>query len=88
MESIAIETASPDLSFPWRLYILLRDAEKDFPQVISWMEHSQGKVFQIHDPKEMEKWVLEKYFTSNRYSSFRRQLIAYQFVPLGNRQCK
>jgi hypothetical protein len=87
MEQILIENASPDLSFPWRLYILLRDAEEHFPDVIGWLPNSQVGVFQIHDIKGIEP-VLQKYFTSHRYSSFRRQLIAYGFTSLGNRQCK
>jgi hypothetical protein len=86
MEHIAIENASPDLSFPWRLYILLRDAhDRNFDDVISWVGETK---FQIHDPKRMESIVLLRYFTSNRYSSFRRQLIAYGFDSLGDRQCK
>ncbi|KAG7338696.1 HSF-type DNA-binding protein [Nitzschia inconspicua] len=85
MEHLSIENASPDLSFPWRLYILLRDSETEFPNVISWLPNSQGRVFQIHDIKAIEP-VLQKYFSSGRYPSFRRQLIAYGFSSLGNRQ--
>jgi hypothetical protein len=90
MKALSIVNASPDLSFPWRLHIMLRDAETEFPSVIGWLPPTFiGNVFQIHDPEELEKWVLPKYFNKSiKFSSFRRQLIGYGFQPFGNMQCK
>ncbi len=87
MEHLKIENASPDLSFPWRLYLMLRDAESDFPNVVGWIRH--GKAFQVYDIEQLEHSILPKYFITAKYASFRRQLLAYGFQHLGTRgQCK
>jgi hypothetical protein len=89
MEKLKISEASPDISFPLRLYIMLRDAEVEFPEAISWVSSSNGKVFEIPNPVMLEKQVLPIYFNKSiKFTSFRRQLIGYGFVCCGKRQCK
>lgn len=89
MEKLKIKNAPPDLSFPLRLYIMLRDAEAEFPEAICWVPSSNGKVFQIVNPDLLETQVLPRYFnTSIKFTSFRRQLIGYGFFCRGKRQCK
>jgi hypothetical protein len=86
MDQLKIEDASPDLSFPWRLHLMLRDAESGFPHVVGWI--ASGKAFQVYNPRQMEQDVLPKYFCTSKYASFRRQLIAYDFQPMSTRgQC-
>jgi hypothetical protein len=89
MDTLQIEKVSPDLSFPLRLYILMRDAEDEFPSIISWEPSSNGTIFQVHDADELEKKVLPKYFRSSiKFSSFRRQLLGYGFQCVGKLQCE
>jgi hypothetical protein len=89
MEKLKINEASPDLSFPFRLYIMLRDAQAEFPEAICWVPTSNGKVFEILNPAILEKQVLPRYFNrSIKFTSFRRQLIGYGFICCGKRQCK
>jgi HSF-type DNA-binding len=89
MDKLRIADASPDLSFPFRLFLMLRDAEEEFPSAISWVSSSNGDIFEIKDPEELEKKVLPIYFnTSIKFSSFRRQLVGYGFECLGKRRCK
>lgn len=89
MDTLKIEQAPPDLSFPLRLFILLRDADQDFPSIISWMSSTNGTTFQVHDQVALEKSVLPKYFKSViKFSSFRRQLLGYGFQSFGKLECK
>jgi hypothetical protein len=89
MEKLKISEASPDLSFPLRLYLMLRDAEEEFPEAIRWVPSSNGKIFEMSNPDLLEKQVLPTYFnTSIKFTSFRRQLIGYGFICCGKRQCK
>ncbi|KAG7369032.1 HSF-type DNA-binding protein [Nitzschia inconspicua] len=87
MDELRIKDASPDLSFPLRLYLMLRDADEEFPSAIQWVSSSNGRIFEVKDPEELEKNVLPVYFKSSiKYSSFRRQLLGYGFESIGKRQ--
>lgn len=89
MDKLRIGDASPDLSFPFRLFLMLRDADDEFPDAIQWAPSSNGRVFDVKDPDLLEKTVLPRYFkTSIKYTSFRRQLRGYGFECIGKRQCK
>lgn len=70
--------AMPDLSFPWRLFLLLKYAEEEqLEQIITWTRG--GKAFQVHNHEEFERTLLPKYFKMSKYASFTRQLCAYGF---------
>lgn len=70
--------AMPDLSFPWRLFLLLKYAEEEqLEQIITWTRG--GKAFQVHNHVEFERTLLPKYFKMSKYASFTRQLCAYGF---------
>jgi hypothetical protein len=61
--------------FPSKLYDILERAETDakLNSVISWLP--DGNAFQIHEPDEFMKTVLENHFrTQTRFKSFTRQV--------------
>lgn len=81
---LQIEEVSPDLSFPWRLFLMLRDAsDKGFPEVVHWC--SSGTAFEIVDKKMLEVSILPRYFNSAKYDTFSRNLRGYGFHPIGKR---
>ena len=87
--TLSIEEVSPDITFPWRLYIMLRDAyEENFDDIICWVDG--GKSFLIKKPDSLDGDLLSTYFKSSKYQSFRRQLINYGFTCIDKkrRQCK
>ena len=69
---------SPDLTFPFRLFLLLKySEEQQMEHVISWVQ--EGKAFKVHDPSEFENELLPQNFKMKKYASFTRQLCAYGF---------
>merc|ERR1712038_1572322 len=55
------------------------------PDIVTWDD--QGEVIIIKDKQRFEELILPKFFDSNRYQSFRRQLYNYGFnkkSPDGN----
>jgi hypothetical protein len=69
---------SPDLTFPFRLFLLLKySEEQQMEHVISWVQ--EGKAFKVHDPIEFENELLPQNFKMKKYASFTRQLCAYGF---------
>ncbi|KAG7337672.1 HSF-type DNA-binding protein [Nitzschia inconspicua] len=78
---------SPDLSFPWRLFLLLNDASShNFQHIISWTDH--GTAFQIKDTSQPLEEILGQYFKTSKYVSFRRQLLNYGFVCVSKKDRK
>eukprot|EP00980_Cylindrotheca_fusiformis_P010949 scaffold2504_cov94-Cylindrotheca_fusiformis.AAC.3 len=76
--SLNLQLGSPDLTFPFRLFLLLKQSEEQgMEHIISWA--SNGKAFKVHDPAEFEKKLLAKHFKMKKYASFTRQLCAYGF---------
>jgi len=69
---------SPDLSFPWRLFIMLEDSLKaGFDEIVSWTVN--GAAFEVHDQPKFVATILPRYFKMTKYNSFTRQLYAYGF---------
>eukprot|EP00980_Cylindrotheca_fusiformis_P019411 scaffold6683_cov103-Cylindrotheca_fusiformis.AAC.3 len=69
---------SPEFSFPFRLFLLLKHAEEQgMDDIISWTE--DGKGFKVHDPRKFESMFLAENFKMKKYASFTRQLCAYGF---------
>mmetsp|Transcript_39344 Transcript_39344/g.95157 ORF Transcript_39344/g.95157 Transcript_39344/m.95157 type:complete len:480 (+) Transcript_39344:135-1574(+) len=85
MLSLQIEDVSPDLSFVWRLYLMLRDSSEKFPDVVRWC-NPEGTAFEVLDPKKLESDVLRTYFSSSKYDSFTRNLRGYGFTCLSKRR--
>lgn len=77
-QSQSLSLGSPDLTFPFRIFLLLKQsAEQQMEHIISWTP--DGKAFKVHDPAEFEKQLLAKNFKMKKYASFTRQLCAYGF---------
>jgi hypothetical protein len=71
--------ASPDLSFPWRLFTMLLASEMEgFEEIVSWILN--GTAFKVHDQEQFVKTILPHYFKMTKYNSFTRQLYAYDFT--------
>ncbi len=64
-------TESAETAFPFKLHIVLDEAEKQgFSDVISW----QGSnAFMVHKPKKFEDSVMKEYFNQTLYRSFQKQ---------------
>jgi HSF-type DNA-binding len=80
---------APDLSFPWRLFLMLNDASsKGFQDIVSWIDH--GNAFQIKDNSHRLEQILQQYFNATKYESLRRQIANYGFtcVSKKDRKCK
>jgi hypothetical protein len=64
------ERAPSSTSFPSKLYsILANPAYKDY---IAWLPH--GRAWRVLKPKAFEEFVIPKFFRSDRYASFMRQV--------------
>jgi hypothetical protein len=71
--------ASPDLSFPWRLFTMLSATEMEgFDEIVSWILN--GTAFKVHDQEQFVRTILPHYFKMTKYNSFTRQLYAYDFT--------
>jgi hypothetical protein len=56
-------------TFPFKLYRILEEAEKDGNEgIVSF--NAQGRCFLIHKPKQFVDEIMPKYFTTGRMSSF------------------
>lgn len=73
---------SSDLSFPYRLFNMLNQAERyKFQDVISWVQ--KGTAFLIHNEDRFTDEVLPEFFPNmKKLKSFRRQLSAYSFTSI------
>eukprot|EP00980_Cylindrotheca_fusiformis_P006896 scaffold1442_cov128-Cylindrotheca_fusiformis.AAC.17 len=69
------------VQFPWKLHKLLDEADSNgLSAIISWLP--TGNAFQVHDKKEFAEVVMPKYFQSNKYKSFQRNLNLWCFQTL------
>ncbi|CAB9502012.1 transcription factor [Seminavis robusta] len=60
-------------------YQLVEDGTQHYPHIISWTK--EGDAFEIKDIDALERTILGvKFFGTNKYASFRRQLNKYQFA--------
>lgn len=57
-------------SFPSKLYKILADPQ--YAEYIAWLPH--GRAWRVIKPKSLEEDVIPKFFRSDRYSSFMRQV--------------
>mmetsp|Transcript_25405 Transcript_25405/g.38525 ORF Transcript_25405/g.38525 Transcript_25405/m.38525 type:complete len:202 (+) Transcript_25405:192-797(+) len=67
------------LTFPMKLHNMLMDIALlgRSSNIVHWNE--DGSAFAICDPREFSDSCLPKYFRTNRFASFQRQLRAYGF---------
>jgi hypothetical protein len=84
VEPVVVESRDPeeeetsDLSFPYKVHMMVENAEKDnYSHIVSWTK--DGKAFQVHNVDEFVKSVLPLFFDQSKYESFRRQLNMYMF---------
>ena len=68
------------ITFPKKLHAMLLEINpiRTYTEVISWS--CDGASFVIKQPKEFTDFLLPRYFRTNKFSSFQRQLNAYGFV--------
>ncbi|KAL7577866.1 hypothetical protein ACA910_010610 [Epithemia clementina (nom. ined.)] len=64
------------LSFPEKIHYMLKTVSDD-NSVVSYVDN--GAAFLIHKPRVFESEIMPLYFSSNRLSSFQRQLNIYGF---------
>jgi hypothetical protein len=69
------------IQFPWKLHILLEEAKSNGTSgIISWLP--TGNAFKVHDKIKFAELVMPKYFQSNKYKSFQRNLNLWCFQTL------
>jgi hypothetical protein len=67
--------------FPYTLYMLLENAERDgYESIVSW--RPCGKAFKVIKRAEFMNQVLPRYFNQTKYKSFVRQLNLWGFSCL------
>jgi hypothetical protein len=72
------DTLESDHSFPFKLHLMLDNAEREnYSHIVSWV--NGGTAFKVHDTKAFVDTVMTNYFDQSKYESFRRQLNLYQF---------
>jgi HSF-type DNA-binding len=64
------ERAPSSTSFPTKLYKILADPQ--YEEYIAWLPH--GRAWRVLKPKALEEEVIPKFFRSDRYASFMRQV--------------
>lgn len=70
---------SPDNCFPYKLHLMLENAERDnYSHIVSWVKG--GTAFKVHDSKAFVVHVMPMFFDQSKYESFRRQLNLYFFT--------
>jgi hypothetical protein len=76
-EDEKIKANNPE-TFPLKLFRMIEEAERDgMEDVVSFLPH--GKAFSIHKPRQFISDFMPKFFSTNRMSSFQRQLNLYGF---------
>jgi hypothetical protein len=75
------ELSSSEHIFPWKLHMMLEQAEKkNYQDVVSWVK--DGSAFKVHKSREFVEKVMPIYFDQTKYESFRRQLNLYGFTRM------
>jgi hypothetical protein len=64
------QRAPTGTSFPTKLYKILSDPQ--YKEYIAWLPH--GRAWRVLKPKQFEEKVIPKFFRSDRYASFMRQV--------------
>jgi hypothetical protein len=69
---------SNNLQFPWKLHLLLKECEANGNNsIISWLP--DGISLKAHDKDKFANLIMPKYFSSNKYKSFQRNLNLWGF---------
>ena len=75
------DRGSKNESFPLKLYRILYETERNHQEhIISFCP--SGRAIKIHDVEAFVKEIMPKYFASNRFASFQRQLNLYGFSKI------
>ena len=69
-ESSSVRELDLNLPFPVKLHYILSHPE--YSEYISWLPH--GRAWRIMKPKSFEEKVIPKFFRSDKYASFMRQV--------------
>jgi HSF-type DNA-binding len=76
------DSLQTDHSFPFKLHLMLENAQKDgYDHIVSWL--NDGTSFKVRNSEEFVDKVLPFYFDQSKYESFRRQLNLYGFSRVG-----
>jgi hypothetical protein len=74
----AKENQRGDLQFPWKLHLLLEQAEQSGEErIISWLP--DGRAFRIHDKLAFSEKLMKTFFSSSKFKSFQRSLNLWGF---------
>lgn len=78
------DSSRPDGFFPKKLYKMLSDGEESGvgSEALKW--NDQGDAFVIVDSTTFARTLLSKYFRSDKFSSFKRQLNTYGFKRINS----
>jgi hypothetical protein len=64
--------------FPWKLHVMLEDAEKEHNQdIVSW--DPVGMSFKVYKPEEFVKEIMPRYFKQTQFRSFQRMVRQFSF---------
>ena len=70
------DSLSYSKTFPGKLFLILKDAEK-YGHIVSWSDN--GKSWKVHDAGMLEKEVMPNFFDMTKFSSFLRQINGWGF---------
>ncbi|CAJ1941369.1 unnamed protein product [Cylindrotheca closterium] len=72
---------SQKVQFPWKLHAILEETETcGHDAIISWLPNGLG--FKVHDKDAFAEEVMPKYFSSNKFKTFQRNLNLWGFQTL------
>lgn len=72
-----------NLSFPVKLHMILSDPQ--YQECVEWAPH--GRAWKVLNPRALESAVIPKFFRSDKYSSFMRQVRVSDFVRVRVSMC-
>lgn len=65
--------------FPWKLHVMLEDAERENNQhIVSW--DNEGKSFKVFKIEEFVNEILPRYFNQTQFRSFQRMVSCFAFL--------
>jgi hypothetical protein len=71
--SVDHSTLSNCIPFPFKLYDLLEESDKQgYEAIISWMPEGSSS-FKIYNQREFTQTLMRRYFKQTHYKSFQRQ---------------
>jgi len=61
------------MSFPWKLFEMLEDAEQEkFDDIVSWLPDGSG--LKVHKQSDFSEKIMKEYFKQSKFKSFTRQV--------------